>query len=48
MHQQADVVDVSYRKNSAYVCRQLLLMKAAMLLFCTKCSETQVATSSLI
>ena len=30
------------------VCRQYLLIKAAVLLFCTECSETHVAASALV
>jgi len=50
MHRHGDVADVSYhyQQNSAGIYRQYLLIKAAALLFCTECSETQVATSSVI
>ena len=40
------IISAKFHLYKAY--RQYLLIKATMLVFCTKCSETQVATSSLI
>jgi len=39
-------VSPKFRRYTVY--RQYLLIKAATLVFCTECSETQVATASMI
>ena len=40
------IISAKFCRSTAY--RQYLLMKAATLLFCMECLQTQVATSSLI
>ena len=48
MHRYADIGMHHNRQNSAAIYRQYLFINAATPLFCMECSETQVATSSLI
>jgi len=48
MHRHADTYIGQYGDVADVTYRQYFLIKAATLLLCTECSETEVVTSSLI